>query len=1215
MKILKLNFKNINSLKGNFDINFEKSPLGDSGLFVITGPTGSGKTSILDAICVALYGKTPRLLNKKELEQIMTHHTGECRAEVTFAINGKRYRSCYERYRARRKPEGKFQPPRMELVDDNTNKIIADKISQVPFEVETLTGLDFARFSRSIMLAQGNFTAFLHSAEDDRAVLLEKMTGAEIYTDISKSVFTRTKDENHKLDTFKAVLENYNLMSQDAVLEKEEKLSFISVQIKKIDQDLIKILDGKKYLQNIESLKTAIAGCDDKLFKLNQEMVNLEPDFERLARCLQSMPLKAPYATLKGFRDAFETLKKKIADAEKKISVFKTDLIKTDQEKEVKAGAFDKFKEKKENLQDLITKTVRQDGLIKKDEETLKEHSKIIEQLDKRLKISEKEKKKTEIKIKKTEIKIDAGRKYLSEHAIDNDLVKDLSLLTEKISLLNNFSEKIRKNQNQIEECKNKDKKAKERYKKAQNALKKADSLLAELNQTKKDLSQRQSSLLSGKDTAFFEAKKDGLKKQLQQIEKLKENGRSIIEFDEKIKSIKEKDKDLEEKLFKAKELKKDLEHKKQEKEKILTGLEEATLIEEAIKNLEERRQELIKDAPCPLCGSTIHPFAAQTPKIGNIRGKIKNCKKELKSILKQIQMVDENITKFSTEIEFNQKTINEAQENLANFNFEYKKQLKIANLETPPSQWQRLDQVLEIISDKLKLTTVTLKEIKNNNTALAELSEKIIIKTKKLSDNKIDYEQSKNLKKSLEEEFARFIKESEIEKSSFQKELAHINSIIEPYNEKIEDEKDNNKLLERLEKRSSSFHKQMKNLDKLNNGIISLQENLAVIKTSIDKDFEQLNHEKQTCRAVANSIETLIAKRKELFGDKNPKKVQNDLKKKSLDFEDSLKILDSGLGKIKEQLAANQEIFKQNNSDLEKVRQEISAASEIFNAGLDKTGFSDEHDFLAATLSEKKEKQLQSIKDDFEKRKTENLLLKKESQARLEQSLQNPVTEKNMGSILASAAKAEKQKADLNGDMGALRALLDENRKRIQEHRKKVDEANLQAKECRRWQVLNDLIGAADGSKFRKFAQGLTLDTLMEKANTYLDMLSRRYLLQRSESSDLAIEVIDTFYFDKIRPTDNLSGGESFLVSLALALGLSDLNSRRTTIESLFIDEGFGSLDTETLETALCAFDTLNASGKTIGIISHVEALKERISAKIEVKPMTGGVSKLEVT
>lgn len=250
-----------------------------------------------------------------------------------------------------------------------------------------------------------------------------------------------------------------------------------------------------------------------------------------------------------------------------------------------------------------------------------------------------------------------------------------------------------------------------------------------------------------------------------------------------------------------------------------------------------------------------------------------------------------------------------------------------------------------------------------------------------------------------------------------------------------------------------------------------------------------------------------------------------------------------------------------------------------------------------------------------FKERKTDYHSLQQDSQDRLNQILKNPIPSESMESIREKIDSAEKQKSELNGEKGAVRALLEENEKRVASHRRQLDEANRQKKEYIRWNALNELIGSADGAKFRKFAQGLTLETLIEKANIYLDMLNRRYLLKRSESFELTIEVIDTFYGDQVRPTDNLSGGESFLVSLALALGLSDLSSQKTAVESLFLDEGFGTLDSETLETALSAMETLNATGKTIGVISHVEALKERISAKIEIKPLSGGISRVEVT
>ena len=160
----------------------------------------------------------------------------------------------------------------------------------------------------------------------------------------------------------------------------------------------------------------------------------------------------------------------------------------------------------------------------------------------------------------------------------------------------------------------------------------------------------------------------------------------------------------------------------------------------------------------------------------------------------------------------------------------------------------------------------------------------------------------------------------------------------------------------------------------------------------------------------------------------------------------------------------------------------------------------------------------------------------------------------------------------------------------------------------------LNALIGSADGAKFRRFAQGLTLANLVHLANAQLERLFGRYQLQCQQSDNLALEVLDTWQGDSARDIKTLSGGESFLISLALALALSDLVSNKTSIDSLFLDEGFGTLDNNTLEVALDALDNLNASGKMIGVISHVDALKERIGVQIKVKKLSGlGVSSLD--
>jgi exonuclease SbcC len=181
---------------------------------------------------------------------------------------------------------------------------------------------------------------------------------------------------------------------------------------------------------------------------------------------------------------------------------------------------------------------------------------------------------------------------------------------------------------------------------------------------------------------------------------------------------------------------------------------------------------------------------------------------------------------------------------------------------------------------------------------------------------------------------------------------------------------------------------------------------------------------------------------------------------------------------------------------------------------------------------------------------------------------------------------------------------------------RREAGGAELQAAEAEslRWGRLKELIGSADGAKFSRFAQSLTLRQLIGLANEHLKLLAERYRLMAAEGDELDLRIVDLYQANVDRPMESLSGGESFLASLALALGLSELASRHHPIDSLFIDEGFGTLDSETLEVALSALENLRAGGKTIGLISHVDLLKERLTTQVRVVRGAGGTSRIEV-
>ena len=203
MRILKVRVQNINSLKGNWSINLEDPAYAAGGLFAICGPTGAGKSSLLDAICIALYGSTPRLgYLTGSTNEAMTRGTGIMESEVTFLAKGVRYRALYSQRRARNQADGRLQSANIELSrwNDEINnwEILEGKYKQRFSErIEEITGLTFSQFTRSALLAQGNFSVFLKAKEDERSNALEAITGTEIYSQISQAVYERYRTESN----------------------------------------------------------------------------------------------------------------------------------------------------------------------------------------------------------------------------------------------------------------------------------------------------------------------------------------------------------------------------------------------------------------------------------------------------------------------------------------------------------------------------------------------------------------------------------------------------------------------------------------------------------------------------------------------------------------------------------------------------------------------------------------------------------------------------------------------------------------------------------------------------------------------------------------------------------------------------------------------------------------------------------------------------------
>jgi len=205
MKILELRCKNLNSLYGEWVIDFTDPEYVANGIFALTGPTGAGKSTILDAICLALYGATPRLGKiTKAGNEIMSRQTGECYAEVLFESQAGRFRCHWEQRRARKRAEGKLQDQEHQIADADTGRLIETKKSLVGKVIEEKTGMDFDRFTRSILLAQGAFDTFLKADDEQKSRILEQISGTGIYSEISRRVHERQRDERDKLNLLQA---------------------------------------------------------------------------------------------------------------------------------------------------------------------------------------------------------------------------------------------------------------------------------------------------------------------------------------------------------------------------------------------------------------------------------------------------------------------------------------------------------------------------------------------------------------------------------------------------------------------------------------------------------------------------------------------------------------------------------------------------------------------------------------------------------------------------------------------------------------------------------------------------------------------------------------------------------------------------------------------------------------------------------------------------
>ena len=449
MKILKIKSLNINSLKGEFEIDFEKF-LKDESLFAITGPTGAGKSTILDVITCALYGRTARLTNPNEL---MSRHTGECLCEVEFEVKGKVYRSSWSQKRARKSPEGAFQSAKMELSVVESGKILESLISKVPKYIEDLCGLDFKRFSKSMMLSQGSFDAFLKADINERSTLLENITGTQIYKQISQEIYQTYTRKNDEIKLDENLLGNIELLSNEIVNEKTLILNSSKAQKLELDSKGNELKKVINWLENLQKLEADNTKYIQEFEKISLEKENKKEDFIRLDLANKALNVQPIYQEKNSLtqiinqdKEKLEKLQKELSELKQQLELKTNESLKSKDELDKEKISFDMNFKKLQEVRTLKTKIESKLQNIKDLE------NKISSQNEQKIKLNE-DLKVLKINQEKIENDLKTINDYLIKNKNDESLKEEISLISKNVNdykdvlkLLKQIEEKLQNN-------------------------------------------------------------------------------------------------------------------------------------------------------------------------------------------------------------------------------------------------------------------------------------------------------------------------------------------------------------------------------------------------------------------------------------------------------------------------------------------------------------------------------------------------------------------------------------------------------------------------------------------------------------------------------------------------------------------------------------------------------------------------------------------------
>ncbi|MDO9228628.1 MAG: AAA family ATPase [Syntrophales bacterium] len=1220
MRILGVRFKNLNSLTGEWQVDFTHPSYASDGIFAITGPTGAGKTTIMDAVCLALYGSTPRLGKvTKSSNEIMSRQTGECFAEVTFETGKGRYRCHWSQHRARKRPEGELQQARHEIADADTDRVLESKINQVGEFIDEVTGMNFERFTRSMLLAQGGFAVFLQASPNERSPILEQITGTEIYSQISVKVHERRAKEIEIRELLQAELRGIQVFSEDEERDLRTGLTKKQQQETELAGKVKEMGKAMAWLEGMVALEKELGKLDENQQNFEQRRLAFAPESKRLEKSRKALGLEGDYrgvAVLRGLQDS------EIRELQGAVAILP--------EKE-KAGAealavrqttealLNEARARQMSEGEVIKKVRDLDARLGEQKKQLAEKDKAIGEIEKQgegyrslVKSGEQEQKKAHTALK-------AICEYRTKQAVDAALMTNLSAIERGFALLRDTEAKrvnamkalstaAEKKESAHAECARREvdhEKIRQAFETDQNDL--------------KDLTDAIKVILQGREISQWRNETDTLKERERLLVQAGETNERIDRTSTALNGLKTRLETLNTGSVRILGEIKSCTDQKTLLEKDMVSRETQVSLLSRIRDLEEERKRLEGGKPCPLCGATEHPYAkGNVPVLSDAEAELQKTKDEFKKTSDHLNKLEADRVRTAAEIQHTEKDMAEKRAALDADEKQCADALLKLSIEwgtdfkSVPARAGKVREEITGVQAKIAETIdiVARAEKKGQQEKSAQTA---LEKTRKTFDNagKALQEARHNLE-TAGRDHERLGKDSAALAEETEKARASALADVEPFGISPIPLDSLDALLKDLTGRKDTWlvkeaekTTREKQIDELKAAIEQHQALLG----SLEKDLAARRKERD---GLKGEYESLSGSRRDIFGEKNA-----DLEEKRLaeEVDKVCKALEKAredYGKVEKEISALKEKIASLQVKTDQRTRELAQAEQRWRERIKGAGFADEADYLSLRLGEEERELLAEMEQALLKEKTELDTRRQDRSQALAGEREKKLTDQSAETLKENISTGDADLKELRLDIGGIVKSLSDNERQMKNQEERLKNIEAQKKECVRWDELHQLIGSADGKKFRNFAQGLTFEMMTAHANRQLRKMTDRYLLIRDATQPLELNVIDNYQAGEIRSTKNLSGGESFIVSLALALGLSQMASRNVRVDSLFLDEGFGTLDEDALETALETLAGLRQDGKLIGVISHVAALKERIGTQIQVIPEAGGRSSL---